>query len=304
MDWRTIAFDWNQTRAFLVAAEEGSFSAAARALGLTQPTLSRQVAALEGELGVALFERVGRALTPTEAGLALLEHARAMGEAASRLSLAATGRSEAIEGQVTLTASDVMAVHRLPPALARLRQLAPGIEIEVAPSNAVRDLKRREADIAIRHVRPEQPDLYGRLIRETTAHLYASSDYLGRFGRPKRAEDLNGAEFIGFDTSGRLIDGLNERGLSLTRDNFRVVSDSGLMGWELVKRGFGVGVMVREVGETTEGVEPLLPSIVSIPVPIWLVTHRELRTNRRIRLVFDLLAETLSPERGAYSASL
>src|SRR6185436_11045290 len=105
MDWRSVDFDWNQARAFLITAEEGSFSAAARALRMAQPTIGRQVAALERALGITLFERVGTSLELTSSGLELVEHARAMGEAATRVSLTATGRASEIAGSVCITAS-------------------------------------------------------------------------------------------------------------------------------------------------------------------------------------------------------
>lgn len=293
MDWQSVAFDWNQVRAFLVTAEEGTFSAAARALGATQPTLGRQVAALEERLGVTLFERLGRSLSLTQSGLELLDHVRAMGDAASRVSLTASGQSQSIEGQVCITATDLFAMHILPDALRRLRELAPGIEIEVVASNDVRDLRRREADIAIRHARPEQPDLIAKLLRETTIHIYAATEYLDRIGRPKSPEDLIGAEFIGFDRSDRLIAYLNERGLSLTKNDFKLISESGAVTWEMVKQGLGIGVMAELIADRTPGVEPVLPDIEPSTIPVWLVTHRELHTSRRIRLVFDILAESL-----------
>ena len=293
MDWQSISFDWNQVRAFLVTAEEGSFSAASRALGLTQPTLGRQVSALEDRLGVILFERLGRSLSLTPSGLELLDHVRAMGDAASRLSLTASGQSQRIEGRVCITATDVMSMYLLPDALKRLREVAPGIEVEVVASNDVRDLRRREADIAIRHGRPEQPDLIAKLLRETSVHLYASSDYLDQHGRPTSPSDLSEAVFIGFDQSDRLLTRLNETGLTLTKNNFKLISESGAVAWELVKQGLGIGLMVKEVGDRTAGVECVLPDLDPITIPIWLVTHRELHTSRRIRLVFDLLAESL-----------
>ncbi len=293
MDWKSISFDWNQVRAFLVTAEEGSFSAASRALGLTQPTLGRQVSALEDRLGVILFERLGRSLSLTPSGLELLDHVRAMGDAASRLSLTASGQSQRIEGRVCITATDVMSMYLLPDALKRLREVAPGIEVEVVASNDVRDLRRREADIAIRHGRPEQPDLIAKLLRETSIHLYASSDYLDQHGRPTSPSDLSEAVFIGFDQSDRLLTRLNEIGLTLTKNNFKLISESGAVAWELVKQGLGIGLMVKEVGDRTSGVECVLPDLDPITVPIWLVTHRELHTSRRIRLVFDLLAASL-----------
>ncbi len=293
MEWQSISFDWNQVRAFLVTAEEGSFSAASRALGLTQPTLGRQVSALEDRLGVILFERLGRSLSLTPSGLELLDHVRAMGDAASRLSLTASGQSQRIEGRVCITATDVMSMYLLPDALKRLREVAPGIEVEVVASNDVRDLRRREADIAIRHGRPEQPDLIAKLLRETSVHLYASSDYLDQHGRPTSPSDLSEAVFIGFDQSDRLLTRLNEIGLTLTKNNFKLITESGAVAWELVKQGLGIGLMVKEVGDRTAGVECVLPDLDPITVPIWLVTHRELHTSRRIRLVFDLLAASL-----------
>ena len=293
MTWQSVSFDWNQVRAFLVTAEEGSFSAAARALGLTQPTLGRQVAALEERLGVTLFERLGKSLSLTQSGLELLGHVRAMGDAASQISLTASGQSQNIEGQVCITATDVVSIYLLPDALKRLRETAPGIKVEVVSSNDVRDLRRREADIAIRHSRPEQPDLIAKLVRDTSIHLYASHEYLDRYGRPGSASDLSDAVFIGFDQSDQVPTFLNEFGLTLTKDNFKLISESGAVAWELVKQGLGIGIMAKDVAERTPGVECVLPDLDPIPVPIWLVTHRELHTSRRIRLVFDLLAEAL-----------
>ncbi len=294
MNWQLVRFDWNQARAFLATADEGSLSAAARAVGLTQPTLGRQVAALEAELGVTLFERDGRSLSLTRSGIDLLEHFRAMGEAAGRISLAASGQSQAIEGQVRITATDMVATYHLPSMLKRLREVAPGIEVEIVASNEVRDLRRREADIAIRHVRPEQPDLIARRVAETTAHLYASSAYLARCGRPQCPSDLADADFIGPEDAERFLLDLNALGLSLTRDNFKLTTSSGTVILELVRQGLGISFVPRDWAALAPELECVLPQLEPIPVPVWLVTHRELHTSRRIRLVFDLLAEGLA----------
>ena len=293
MNWAAISFDWNQVRAFLATVEEGSLSAAARALRLTQPTLGRQVSALEDSLGVVLFERIGRSLVLTPSGLELLDHVRDMGEAANRISLAASGRSQVIEGVVRITASDAMSAYFLPSVLLQLRKVAPGIVVEVVASNALRDLRRREADIAIRHVRPDQPDLIARLVRETTGHLYAAPSYLERVGRPVDTADMTRLDFIGFEEGDDLLNGLNAMGLNLTRRNFPIVADNGVVAWEMTKQGLGVGVMTREIAELTPEVEMVLPEFAPVPVPIWLTTHRELHSSRRIRLVYDLLAQAL-----------
>lgn len=303
MNWRAVSFNWNQVRAFLVTVEEGSLSAASRALGLTQPTLGRQVAALEDELGVTLFERVGRSLTLTESGHELLEHVRAMGEAANRISLTASGQSQTIEGRVLITASDVMSAYLLPPVLKRLRETAPMLEIDVVAANDIRDLQRREADIAIRHVRPEQPDLIARLVQEATGHFYAASSYLDRRGRPTSFAELSKHDFIGFGDNDRMLAYLNPLGLSLTRGNFRLGSKSGIVAWELAKSGLGIAVMSDEVAAMTPGIERLPLDMDPLVFPVWLTTHRELHTSRRIRLVFDLLADFLSKKERSETAA-
>ncbi|MCI5077842.1 LysR family transcriptional regulator [Oricola sp.] len=293
MDWRSVKFDWNRARAFLVTAEEGSLSAAARALGMAQPTLGRQVDALETELGVVLFERGGRGLTLTPSGLELLDHVRAMGDAAGRVSLSASGQAQSIEGSITITASEIYSAFLLPPIVARLRREQPGIEVEIVASNATIDLKRREADIAIRSFRPTQPDLIARKIGEDVARLYASVEYLAGLGDPKTADALSQADFIGFDTTGAMLDGLNRLGLSLTRKNFPVLTANHLVHWELAKAGVGIGIVPESVGDAEPRVRRVLPDMQPMTFPIWLTTHRELNTSRRVRVVFDILAEEL-----------
>lgn len=301
MDWSSLRFDWNRARAFLVTAEEGSFSAAARALGLTQPTLGRQVDALEEELGVVLFERVGRGLTLTRSGLDLLEHVRSMGRAATGVSLAATGQSQTIAGSISITASEVCAAFLLPPVLARLRREHPGIHVKIVATSAVRDLRRREADLAIRNARPTDPSLIATRLRDTPARLYATRSYLERVGHPRQAADLSRAELIGFDD--RLRDGMNALGFDLGAENFPLFTENHLVLWELVKNGVGIGAILEEVGDAEPLVERVLPSMPAIPVQMWLVSHRELYTSRRVRVVFDLLLEHLGPAtRGAKAA--
>ncbi len=294
MDWRTVQFDWNRARAFLVTAEEGSLSAAARALGMAQPTVGRQVEALERELDVVLFARVGRRYELTESGLELLEHVRRMGEAASRVSLAASGQSQELDGQVSISASEIFSARLLPPILAELRRRHPGIGVEVVSTNAQSDLRRREADIAIRNVRPEHPELVGKKVRDMEGHLYAATAYLDAVGRPTTPTELSALDFIGFDRTERLIELLNGLGLSLTQARFPLVSESHVVIWSLVRQGLGVSVMAAAVGDSEPGVERALPSLPAVPFPVWLVSHRELHTSRRVRAVFDLLEECLS----------
>jgi len=294
MDWRSVTFDWNRARAFLVTSEEGSFSAAARALGLSQPTVGRQVAGLEAELDVTLFERVGHSLVLTEAGADLVEHVRAMGEAANRLSLTAAGRATTIAGPVIIAASEVAAAYTLPPLIARIRAAYPAVQIEIVASIDVSDLQRREADIAVRNFRPQGEGLVARKVAEDRARLYATPGYLERIGHPQTAEALSQADFIGFDNTAALMQGLNSLGLTLTLDRFVLTSGNQLAQWALCKAGLGVAIMPESVADADPEVVCALDTLPPFPVPIWLTTHRELRTSRRIRAVFDLLAEGLA----------
>ena len=294
MDWRAIRFDWNRARAFLVTAEEGSLSAAARALGMAQPTLGRQVDALEDELGVILFERAGRGLTLTPSGLELLDHVRAMGEAANRMSLSAVGQSQSVDGKVVIAASEVYAAFLLPPILAKLRHAQPGIEVEIVVSTKASDLLRREADIAIRNFRPSEPDLVARKIRDVPARLYATPAYLDSLNNPQLPYDLRQADFISIDGSGMFLKGLNAMGFHLTERNFPILTENYLVMWELVKHGLGIGILDGAIGDAEPKVTRVLPDLAPLMFPIWLVAHRELNTSRRIRLVFDLLAKELA----------
>jgi DNA-binding transcriptional LysR family regulator len=289
--------DWNQLRAFFETAETGSLSAAARKLGLTQPTLSRQVAAIELSMGVTLFERVGKAMVLTPTGLDLLEHARAMGTAAEALSLAATGRSQAVGGVVSVSASDAVAAHLLPPLVRQLREQEPGIAIEVISTNALSDLQRREADIAIRHVKPEQPDLIARLIREAAANFYASEAWVHAYGHPRTGEDAAHLPFVGSDRSGQFLGYLRQHGLPVSEANFSCYADHSVAHWALVRQGMGIGAMMDEIALETPGIVRVLDDVPPVRFPIWLVTHRELRTSRRIRVVFEVLSQGLVPTR-------
>ncbi|WP_299937119.1 LysR family transcriptional regulator [uncultured Pelagimonas sp.] len=293
MDWRSVNFDWNRARAFLVTAEEGSLSAAARALGMAQPTLGRQVAGLEEELGVTLFERVGRGLELTQAGHELLTHAKAMGDAALEISLVASGQSEELEGTVSISATELYSVWVLPPIIEHLRVQAPGIKINIVSSNLVSDLRRREADIAIRNARPEDPDLFGKLIATDTGTFFASRAYLDRLGPFSGLGDLGRAEFIGLGENDDIITPFREFGIPVTEANFKTNTASHYAHWMLAKQGVGIGVGPCAMGDADPDLYRVLPDEPKFEYPVWLVAHRELRTNPRIRLVWDVIADKL-----------
>lgn len=293
MDFITSAFDWNQARAFLATAQAGSLSAAARKIGQTQPTLSRQVAKLEADLDVRLFERIGRRLILTPTGITLLEHFETMGEAANRISLTASGQSQTAQGRVSITATDILAAYCLPKALKDFQKIAPKIEIELIADNKISDLQKREADIAIRHVRPTEPELIGKFLGFAEGRIYGSTAYFGQRARPKVMKDLSSEYFISYNKNNDLITYLNNYGASLTHHNIQFVTDSGVAGWEMVKSGLGLGVMMSVLAEQSADIHPVLEDPFTVRFPVWLIAHKELHTGKRFRVVFDFLTDYL-----------
>ncbi|SEB36213.1 transcriptional regulator, LysR family [Nitratireductor aquibiodomus] len=288
------ALDWNLLRAFHATATLGSLSAAARHLSLTQPTLSRQIIALEGELGVELFERIGRRLSLSPTGSALLEHIERMGDAADAFSLAASGNVQALTGRVSISATDTFSAYVLPEILDRIRLEAPQLSVMVVASNDLSDLHRREADIAIRHVAPDRERLVGQRLRDTEAHFYASHDWVERNGLPRSVDELAHSDLIGIEDVERYTAYLNGMGIPIGVSDFRLLSNSGIAVWQMVRQGLGVAAMLREVAERTPGVTRLPLDLPGITVPIWLITHQGLEASPRIRLVQRIVSEELA----------
>jgi DNA-binding transcriptional LysR family regulator len=187
-----------------------------------------------------------------------------------------------------------VAAYLMPKILLQIREAAPGIQVEVVASDGFSDLLRREADIAIRHVRPEQPELIGRLVRHSSACFYASESWVREHGLPRTAEEAVQHDFIGMDRAGHYLQHMRSKGLQLSSANFRSYADNSVTYWEMVRQGLGIGAIMEEIARETPGMVRVLEDVSPFQLPIWLVTHRELRTARRIRIVFDLLAEILA----------
>lgn len=282
--------DWTLTRSFLTVAEAGSLSAAARQLGLTQPTLGRHIAELEAALGLTLFTRQARGLALTDTGTALLPEARAMAAASARMALIAAGREQAVTGTVRLTASCIVSHHLLPPILADLRQKAPGIEIELVPSDSSENLLFREADIALRMYRPTQLDIITRHLADLPMGIYAAKSFLDRHGRPQTMDDLMAMDFIGMDRSDLMLRMMKYLGMERRREDFVVRCDDQVVYWNLVRAGCGAGGAQRAIGDADPLVERIAPFLTLPSLPIWLTAAEALRQSPRIRTVFDHLA--------------
>ena len=286
-------FDWTLMRSFLGVLERGSLQGAARALGSSQPTMGRHIAELEHQLGAVLFERTGRGLVATPLALAIANSARAMELNAAAIERTLVGQSRRVEGTVRITASQVVAVHLLPPLLARLRAQEPRIALEVLASNTLSNLLRREADIAIRMVRPEQSSLVARRIGTVAVGAYAHADYLRRRGIPLEPHDLMQHELIGFDHDDLIVRSFASHGLPIGRDAFGIRSDDHLVQWGALRAGLGIGFTAAWLAHREPQLQRVLPQLPVPALPMWLTVHREIRTSARIRTVYDFLAESI-----------
>ncbi|TPK40468.1 LysR family transcriptional regulator [Mesorhizobium sp. B2-5-3] len=285
--------DWNLIKSFVTVAETGSLSAAARKLSASQPTLGRHISELEQALGVILFRRGRSGYALTEAGATLLERGKAVSEQASAFSRLALGSVEAIEGTVRIAASEVVAAYVLPDMMARLGIEEPGIEVEIVASNQVENLLRRDADIAIRMVKPTQNELVARKVCDIALCACASLAYLDRCGHPREPADLLDHALIGFDRSDEMIRGFTHFGIPVTRNSFRFRADNQIVLWEAVRAGNGIGLGQEPLAERDPLVEKVLPGLPLPSLPVWLAMHRDVRTSVRIRRVADFLHEEL-----------
>jgi len=290
----SISPDWALWRSFAAVVEQGSLSAAARQLGSSQPTIGRHVEALEQSLGATLFERALNGLRPNETALKLYEQVRVANRALTEAAMIAEGRNTELAGTVRITASTVTSHYSLPPLLRTLREEFPAIAIELVPSDSPENLLLRESDIAIRMFRPTQLELITSKVGESAITCCAHETYLQAHGSLDRAEDLTAHELVGFDRSDLLIRGARDVGFELRREDFAMRTDSQTLMWEVLKAGLGVGFAQTVLVEATPGMRVLLPGFPIPPLQVWLTSHRELFTSRRIRAIYDRLGELLS----------
>jgi DNA-binding transcriptional LysR family regulator len=284
---------WDLCRSLLAVLRQGSLSAAARDLDLTQPTLGRHIAEIEEALGVSLFVRSQSGLAPTEAALLLRPHAEAMEVAAAALTRAASGGADEPRGVVRVTASEMIGVEVLPPILARFREAHPGITVELALSNLNQDLSRRDADIAVRMAQPTQSALVAKKLGNVGISLYAHTAYLARAGTPRSADDLARHALIGFDVDPWSLRYFRQAGLSVSRDIFAMRSDSEHAQLAALRAGFGIGGCQNGIARRDPNLVAILPGVFRFSLEMWLVMHENLRTTRRVRLLYDHLVEHL-----------
>jgi DNA-binding transcriptional LysR family regulator len=287
--------DWNDLRYFLAVARSGSTLAAGRALRVSQTTAARRVAALEADLGLALFERrpAGYRLTP--AGEALLERAEGMEAAAASFADAAATQSRDASGTVKLTVDEIYAVTLLPPILRDLHHAHPAIRIELDTTEEKRDLAAGEADVALRTAdRPTGGGLVGRRLATDNWTIYCSRDYEAAHGRPRRRSELKGHAFIGGGGPGVWLyyrAWLERNGLA---DAVAMQHDSSTGLLAAVRAGVGLAVLPTLIAGLDPDLVMCLPPEPGNQRGLWLLTHERLRHAPRVRVVLDLLGERLT----------
>jgi DNA-binding transcriptional LysR family regulator len=285
---------WDELRTFFEVVRDGSLSGAARRLGLTQPTVGRHIDALEEALGLTLFTRSPRGLTPTPAAVALAPHGEAMAAAAAALARTASSEAALDRGAVRVTASEIIGNEVLPSIFAGFHAKHPGVAIELAVTNRNEDLARGDADIAVRMVRPTQSGLVARRIGSARIGLYAHRDYCAKFGTPRSLADLPRHCVIGFDRDSRTFRSAGAIARELTRADFGFRCDSDTAQLAALRAGVGVGGCQEGVARRSKDLIPILPGAFQMALEVWLVMHRDLRSTPRVRLMFDWLAQGLS----------
>jgi DNA-binding transcriptional LysR family regulator len=286
--------DWDHCRSLLAVIDAGSLSGAARALALAQPTVGRHIEALEATLGAPLFTRSATGLIPTRLALSLEPHARAMATAAQTLVRTAAGDPDGeARGVLRLTASETIAIGVLPRILTAFRIAQPLIDIELTASNRQEDLLHREADIAVRMVRPAQAALTARRVGEVRIAFFAHRDYVARHGAPQSMDDLRRHAVIGYDR-GEIIPAARAAvNFEITPDLFALRTDSEAAQAALMRSGFGIGTLHEPLGRRDPDLVPILPEQFSFSLEIWVVMHEDLKTDRCARLLFDHLVASL-----------
>ena len=293
--------DWDLWRSFIAVMDAGSLSGAARALGIAQPTVGRHIEALEAALeGGPLFTRSPGGLRPTRAAQALAPHARAMATAADTLVRTASGDADDVRGVVRLTASEIAAVEILPPILTEFRETWPLVDVELVASNRLEDLLHRDADIAVRMARPTQDALFARKVGSINLVFHAHRSYLQKHGEPRTIDELRSHTVVGYDRVRPLTAALDKIDFEVTNDMFALRTDSDLTQLAMLRAGYGIAACQRQIAARDPNLVALLEDRFAFDLEVWVVMHEDLKTDRRLRLLFDHLVAGLK----AYVASV
>lgn len=285
--------EWGHVRTFLAVAETGSFSAAARVLSSSQPTVGRHIEALEADLGATLFTRHPLGMELTSAGRELMGPAEAMRDSVRDLVLSAAGQSRSVSGSVRITASVVMSHHVLPPIVADIRRRLPEIAIDLVGSDSADNLLFREADIAVRMFRPEQLDVTTKYLGNVALGMFASKSYIQEKGQPKHIDEITDFDLVGYDRNDGIIRGFREGGTVVTREDFLTRTDDQALNWALIRAGCGIGFGHLRVGLADPDLIQIMPELELPTLPVWLAAHSAVRKSAHVALVWEHLRTAL-----------
>ena len=294
--------DWNEPQLVLAVHRASSLTGAAKALDIDHSTAFRRLNALETRLGVRLFERLpGGAYQATPAGERMAAAAERMEDEALAIDRDIAGRDHRLSGRLRVTSSETLAYRKLTSHLAMFRQTYPGIVVELVVDNRVLNLSRREADIALRPMRPKEGDLWGRKLADVAWTIYGAVAYLEeRAGAISSADDLGRHALIGWEeTAGGIMaaDWLNRT----VPDAFVYRTNSLVNQFSAAKAGIGLALLPCYLGDEDADLARALPG----PVPdlageLWIVTHADLKLTARVRAFFDIVGEGLAREHSLF----
>src|SRR5262249_48532667 len=269
--------DWDGLRIFLAVGRGHTLSGAARKLGVDETTVARRVARLEKEMGSPLLERAPGGLVLTAAGQAVFEAAGEMERAALTAGRRALGADRQLSGRVRITAPEILGSHFVLPALQAVHRRHPGIAIEVISTIARLDVTRREADVAIRTIRPVEPSLVTRKLGRMAIAPYVRRRR-GRLGAPAAASYADGVRLPIRDIERRLEEG----SVALRTNSIAPVLAAVRLGW-------GAGDLPCFLGDATPGLERAFPGEAPDAMDVWLIVHADLQRTARVRVIVEEL---------------
>ncbi|WP_297907619.1 LysR family transcriptional regulator [Thiomonas sp.] len=285
--------DWDNARVFLAICRQGTLRAAAAELRVDQATVGRRLAALEKSLDVRLFLRTPGGYLPTPAGERARLGAEQMEQAAHRLQREMQGTDRRLSGTVRLACTDTTATTFLIPALAGLHRQHPDVRVVLSVSTQLTNLTRREADLAVRVLRPDSPDLIARHLSRREVGLYASRDYLARHGEPTPGSAFADHDVVIYQAGVSRLHGDSLCGEPIANARVAMEVNTGMMLAQAVRAGLGIGEVPTHLAESLEELVRIWPQR-SEEYDLWLVMHRDLHRTARVRAVADAVVDALT----------
>jgi DNA-binding transcriptional LysR family regulator len=286
--------NWDGLRYFLVAAEAGSLSSAAKALNSNQPTVGRHIDALENTLGVKLFQRSVKGISLTEEGQAVFEQAQKIQHSVVKIQRVVQGGEDHASGTVRLSLPEGLGQELLIPALDKFYKAYPDVKLIFNVSATTANLTQGEADIAVRLFRPEEADLVIKHLGEMNIGLYASKKYEKNHGLPDRLKDLRQHKVITYGDHLSILPE-NQWLLNHSEESLRILcSDSTVTRFKATTSGIGISLQPEVLAQTNKNLIRLFKAANLPAHNVWMVYHKDLRHMSRIRAVVDFISNYLT----------